>query len=461
MLTFQTEKILAKLPNVECPTCKPDIEAFYDLSAEIVRVNTAMMNQAAWAPGKHLVPGRIVLIRDGRFSGNVALILRNAPSVVRDGLKSDARAYHVLVLTTKQQIAEAAEGKDLELAPRWPPVLPTGILHGPRYLVTAIESSSIGFVTDRLLKVDIVGILDKRQKEPSLKAMNELVKVQEDITSGGDLNEVDWSRLSKLEFQEQLRNRISLADRVSKLGCQLCTNFEDDVSDRSAGTADQQYETIHERKLMEGELKALKLALSDQNLELLPDYESRVEVLKELSFIDENSTVLLKGRVACEINSAPELILTELILDNILADYTPEEAVALLSVFVFVEKTESVPEIPPRIAQGLDTIYAIADNVENCQLRRNVVFDDFREKYKPGLVEVVYEWARGMPFSEITNLTDVPEGTIVRVITRLDETCREVRDAARVIGDAELFQKMEEAQALIKRDIVFAASLYL
>jgi antiviral helicase SKI2 len=56
------------------------------------------------------------------------------------------------------------------------------------------------------------------------------------------------------------------------------------------------------------------------------------------------------------------------------------------------------------------------------------------------------------PFQQITDLTDVPEGTIVRVITRLDETCREVRDAARVIGDADLFTKMEEAQALIKRD---------
>lgn len=56
------------------------------------------------------------------------------------------------------------------------------------------------------------------------------------------------------------------------------------------------------------------------------------------------------------------------------------------------------------------------------------------------------------PFNEITNLTDVPEGTIVRVITRLDETCREVRDAARVIGDADLFKKMEEAQGLIRRD---------
>jgi antiviral helicase SKI2 len=50
------------------------------------------------------------------------------------------------------------------------------------------------------------------------------------------------------------------------------------------------------------------------------------------------------------------------------------------------------------------------------------------------------------------NLTDVPEGTIVRCITRLDEVCREVRDAARVIGDAELFRKMEEAQGLIRRD---------
>lgn len=56
------------------------------------------------------------------------------------------------------------------------------------------------------------------------------------------------------------------------------------------------------------------------------------------------------------------------------------------------------------------------------------------------------------PFDKIMPLTDVAEGTIVRVITRLDETCREVRDAARVIGDADLFKKMEEAQNKIKRD---------
>lgn len=43
------------------------------------------------------------------------------------------------------------------------------------------------------------------------------------------------------------------------------------------------------------------MAISDQNLELIPDYEQRVDVLKDLNFIDQNSTVLLKGRVACEV----------------------------------------------------------------------------------------------------------------------------------------------------------------
>jgi hypothetical protein len=42
-------------------------------------------------------------------------------------------------------------------------------------------------------------------------------------------------------------------------------------------------------------------------------------------------------------------------------------------------------------------------------------------------MQVVFEWARGLPFRDICALTSVAEGTIVRCITRLDETCREVR----------------------------------
>lgn len=64
------------------------------------------------------------------------------------------------------------------------------------------------------------------------------------------------------------------------------------------------------------------------------------------------------------------------------------------------------------------------------------------------------------PFADIMTLTEVQEGLIVRTIQRLDEMLKDVKDAARIIGDPTTKKKMEEASECIKRDIVFAASLY-
>ena len=49
----------------------------------------------------------------------------------------------------------------------------------------------------------------------------------------------------------------------------------------------------------------------------------------------------------------------------------------------------------------------------------------------------------------------------MRTIVRLDETCREFRNAAAIMGNSALHKKMEAASNAIKRDIVFAASLYI
>ena len=51
-------------------------------------------------------------------------------------------------------------------------------------------------------------------------------------------------------------------------------------------------------------------------------------------------------------------------------------------------------------------------------------------------------------------------GVIVKCIQRLDELCRDIIKAARVVGNRELDTKMREVSTLIRRDIVFAASLY-
>ena len=57
----------------------------------------------------------------------------------------------------------------------------------------------------------------------------------------------------------------------------------------------------HDEWQVKENISQLKMLMSDQNLQLLPDYEQRVMVLKELGFIDENCRVQLKGKVACEV----------------------------------------------------------------------------------------------------------------------------------------------------------------
>lgn len=89
-------------------------------------------------------------------------------------------------------------------------------------------------------------------------------------------------------------------------------------------------------------------------------------------------------------------MLTELILENTLATYEPEEVVALLSCFVFQEKSDIEPVIPVKLQEGRDAIIAISDRVERLQDLHKVPRDEFRSQLKFGLVEVVYEWAKGM-----------------------------------------------------------------
>eukprot|EP00657_Telonema_sp_P-1_P007984 TRINITY_DN28437_c0_g1_i1.p1 TRINITY_DN28437_c0_g1~~TRINITY_DN28437_c0_g1_i1.p1 ORF type:complete len:106 (+),score=47.37 TRINITY_DN28437_c0_g1_i1:135-452(+) len=85
------------------------------------------------------------------------------------------------------------------------------------------------------------------------------------------------------------------------------------------------------------------------------------------------------------------------------------------------------------------------------------------EKILPSLMEVTYKWAEGTSFVDVIKLTTAYEGDIVRMMRRLEEMLRQLAGAAKspALGNNELYEKFMEGIALIKRDIVFASSLYL
>lgn len=78
----------------------------------------------------------------------------------------------------------------------------------------------------------------------------------------------------------------------------------------------------------------------------------QIDVLKEIGCIDGDLVVQIKGRVACEMNSGEELICTECLFENQLNDLEPEEAVAIMSAFVFQQKNTSEPSLTPKLAQA-------------------------------------------------------------------------------------------------------------
>lgn len=58
-------------------------------------------------------------------------------------------------------------------------------------------------------------------------------------------------------------------------------------------------------------------------------------------------------------------------------------------------------------------------------------------------------------------MTDVYEGSLIRLFRRLEELLRQIAQAAKVMGNQELEQKFETALTKVRRDLVAAQSLYL
>ena len=115
--------------------------------------------------------------------------------------------------------------------------------------------------------------------------------------------------------------------------------------------------------------------------------------------------------------------------------------------------------------------------------------EEYIGKFKPFMMDVVFEWCKGASFSQICKMTELFEGkgffhkqllfchfyqpschekcssslsgSVIRSMRRLEELLRQMVQASKNIGNTELENKFSEAIKLLKRDIVFAASLYL
>ncbi|KNH09600.1 ATP-dependent DEAD/H RNA helicae [Perkinsela sp. CCAP 1560/4] len=302
-------------------------------------------------------------------------------------------------------------------------------------------------------------------------------KVGELITKHGEnLMPLDAVKDMKIETEKlgSIRGKIeSLEAKIEK------SPIGRDASESEYANTLATYEEIliidKNLEVLNAQLEKLKGALV-----LEDELQTMIRILRKMDYIDGNNVVLRKGKIACEITTTDqdELLLVELLFRGVFNDMEVELIVALLSCLVNVHKTPDQFDPGEKYHSALRKLYDISAWINKISTESGVAIrDDISvptmapaisstvnsEKIMPSLIDITYQWTQGAKFTQIIRETDAFEGEVVRMMRRLEELLRQMATAAKssAVGSHLIYEKMMNGIEKIKRDIVFASSLYI
>lgn len=109
---------------------------------------------------------------------------------------------------------------------------------------------------------------------------------------------------------------------------------------------------------------------------------------------------------------------------------------ALLSTMVHGGKgADNVQSsLPDYLAAPLRELQAASRWVASVVKDANLPIDteEYVHSFVPDMMEVVYAWVEGAKFVDVCAMTTAFEGTVIRVVRRLEELLRQLADAAKV-----------------------------
>lgn len=130
-------------------------------------------------------------------------------------------------------------------------------------------------------------------------------------------------KINDIDFVQAWDYRTGLLESMYENKCHGCSKLE------------VHYAMSDLNRRLSSTMAELKFSLSDESLELMPEFESRLRLLRSLAYIDNDNVVQLKGHTACAINTASnssfgELLVTEIIYDGVLAPLGADEGMHTL-----------------------------------------------------------------------------------------------------------------------------------
>eukprot|EP00916_Digyalum_oweni_P013866 GHVL01022686.1.p1 GENE.GHVL01022686.1~~GHVL01022686.1.p1 ORF type:complete len:700 (+),score=110.31 GHVL01022686.1:1102-3201(+) len=461
---------LENLPTIECLFGEPDIESYVnnDMRHRIISSEMYSKLVSCGFGGRVFNPGRILNMHSlpGVASPTWGV-------VIHGGNYKGQHVFDVLVEIVPYGLNVLAEEDDKESGMLTPKIIKIGeildntmclwdgsddvdpsnrrmgysiLSNVPLNLIACITNETCSrmskYTVELLCRDDaaISSIIQELESKVACKNGLELIKLEKDM------------KQIETAFLGSIVQHRSLYQNIRENKCHRCVKKS------------IHYKTIAERNEYDVEKNNLELQQREESLGLMPQLKAKINVLKELGYISKEDTITMKGQATTEITHSDELSLTEMLLNNTLQDMTPAEAAAVLSAFVFPDKCNDATQPLTEIVENAKkSIMDSHNHIENLGRKYKVEINsvEYRSLCNFGLSNVVYEWAIGTSFTEITKMTNSQEGQIVRAIVRLDELVRNIMTFATRIGDSNIQTLMKKISESIRRDIVFAVSLYI
>lgn len=165
------------------------------------------------------------------------------------------------------------------------------------------------------------------------------------------------------------------------------------------------YEQYAAKVELTAKMKAIKKEITEAMSVLqLDELKNRKRVLRRFGFINEAEVVQLKARVACEISTGDELMLSELLFNGFFNNLTAEQVASVMSCFVFEEKVKDAPTMNnDELAKPLKEIQSQARIIAKVSQESKMAVneDEYVQSFHWELMEVVYEWTQGKSFADI------------------------------------------------------------
>nr|KJB67123.1 hypothetical protein B456_010G175700 [Gossypium raimondii] len=233
-----------------------------------------------------------------------------------DACKRPEDASYALDILTRCNVSKEGVGKKkIKIVPLKEPGEPL-VVSIPLSQVTSLSSARLNIPKD---------LLPLEARENALKKLSEFISR---YATGMPLDPEEMDIQSN-SYKKAVRRLEALENLFEKHEIAKSPLIE------------QKLKLLNRKEELTARIRSIKKTMrSSTALAFKDELKARKRVLRRLGYITSDDVVELKGKVACEISSADELTLTELMFSGVLKDVKAEEMVSLLSCFVWREKLQ-------------------------------------------------------------------------------------------------------------------------